>query len=311
MKTMVQGVFLADEDRSSAKWVGPPRFVSRRSPEAVVSGPPGVAHSGRYVCGFVSQRGGGLCIDVNLNPDRRCNFDCRYCCVPRQRSARDGHLQLRRLQEELWHLLTLVSSGQLKEDEDYLRLPEDVRVLRRVLISGEGEPTLSQDFSAALTLISRLRAQPLCPYYQLVVLTNGSRLHLSPVRAGLRQLTRDDEIWVKLDAGSQAAFERVNRATMPLTAILANLLALARERPIVIQSHFARFDAQDPSLEEIQNYIDRLRELMRCGAQIATVQVYSAHYAAVLPGTSHLPLRSLSSIAQMVRDQTGLRTEVF
>ncbi|MFM7555101.1 MAG: hypothetical protein ACKPAH_07370, partial [Verrucomicrobiota bacterium] len=34
-----------------------------------------------YVYPVVSRRSRGLSIGVNLNPDKRCNFDCVYCEV--------------------------------------------------------------------------------------------------------------------------------------------------------------------------------------------------------------------------------------
>ena len=67
----------------------------------------------------------------------------------------------------------------------------------------------------------------------------------------------------------------------------------------------------EPAVEEIDAYIDRLRGLKEAGARIEYVQVYSAHRPAIHPDCGHLPLRSLSAIAKRVREETGLRAEVF
>jgi hypothetical protein len=70
-------------------------------------------------------------------------------------------------------------------------------------------------------------------------------------------------------------------------------------------------DGKGPSPEEIEQYVRRLGELKAAGAQIAMVQVYSAHRPPHHPNCEHLPLKELSSIARRVRTATGLRAEVF
>jgi hypothetical protein len=92
---------------------------------------------------------------------------------------------------------------------------------------------------------------------------------------------------------------------------MENILALGRQRPVIIQSLFPLLDGQEPSPEDIEQYVQRLRELKEGGAQISLVQVYSAHRPAVHQNCGHLPLKSLSRIAQRVREVTGLRAEVF
>ena len=37
----------------------------------------------RFVYAVVSPRARGLSLGVNMNPDKRCNFDCLYCEVDR------------------------------------------------------------------------------------------------------------------------------------------------------------------------------------------------------------------------------------
>ena len=88
-------------------------------------------------------------------------------------------------------------------------------------------------------------------------------------------------------------------------------MVLGRRRPVVIQSLFPLLDGREPSPENLEQYVQRLQELKEAGAQISLVQVYSAHRPAVHQNCGHLPLRSLSRIAQHVREVTGLRTEVF
>ena len=124
-------------------------------------------------------------------------------------------------------------------------------------------------------------------------------------------LTSRDEIWAKLDAGSQEYMNAVNRTSMSLPKVLASILRVGRERPIVIQSLFPLLNGQEPPPEEIELYADHLKRLKEDGARISLVQVYSAHRPSHQPECGHLPLKSLSRIAQRVREVTGLRAEVF
>jgi hypothetical protein len=54
-----------------------------------------------------------------------------------------------------------------------------------------------------------------------------------------------------------------------------------------------------------------LKELKEAGAEISLVQIYSATRPMARTGCSHLPLKSLSQIAKMVRRVAGLRAEIF
>jgi len=134
---------------------------------------------------------------------------------------------------------------------------------------------------------------------------------LPGVRTGLRLLKREDEIWVKLDAGSQEYMDKVNKPDIKLSDVMGNILTIAKERPVVVQSLFPLILGQEPPESEIFQYVHRLQELSAAGAQISMVQIYSAHRPPHLPDCGHLALRTLSRIASRVRKETGLRAEVF
>lgn len=136
-------------------------------------------------------------------------------------------------------------------------------------------------------------------------------LPLQEVRDALGLLTDQDEIWAKLDAGTQSYMNKVNVTDMKLCGVLSNILIVARKRPVVIQSLFPLIGDEEPGENEIEQYTNRLQELKAAGAQIALVQIYSAHRPPHLPDCGHLPLASLSRIARHVRAATGLRAEVF
>jgi len=263
----------------------------------------------RYVYVVVSARARGLSVGINLTPDKNCNFKCVYCEV-----HRNGHppeeLPVDIMAGELRKTLAFVRAGRLRERPWYKGLPDELLQLRHVALSGDGEPTLSPKFPEALQAVVHVRALSGFPFFKLVLSTNATGLDLPQVQAGLKYFTRSDEIWAKLDGGTQAYLNRVNQSDVPLEKILSNILTLGRERPIVIQSLFPSIHNEEPSLEEIEQYAQRLLELKQAGAQISCVQIYSASRPSANSDCGHLPLKTLSRIAQTVRQATGLRTEV-
>jgi wyosine [tRNA(Phe)-imidazoG37] synthetase (radical SAM superfamily) len=264
----------------------------------------------RFVYAVVSARARGLSVGVNINPDKACDFNCVYCEVHRNGEPRD-QLDVEVLAAELSKTLALVRAGRLRERPWYRALPDELLQLRHVALSGDGEPTLSPQFTEALQAVIHVRALSGYPFFKLVLITNCTGLHLSHVQEGLKSFTASDEIWAKLDGGTQAYLNKVNQAEVPLDRILANIAHIGRQRPIVIQSLFPAIHGEEPPLEEIEQYAQRLVELKNAGANISLVQIYSATRPSANSHCSHLPLRVLSRIAQIVRQNTGLKAEVF
>jgi wyosine [tRNA(Phe)-imidazoG37] synthetase (radical SAM superfamily) len=225
--------------------------------------------------------------------------------------GRDSKLDLDVMAMELESALALVHAGKLRENPAYALLPPELLRLRHVAISGEGEPTLCPQFRDAVETVIHVRAQARVPFFKIVLITNASNLDATEVQEGLRLLTRRDEIWAKLDGGTQAYMARVNKTSVPLEKILSNIVLVARQRPVIIQSLFPALDGTGPDDEEVTRYAQRLQTLKDAGAEIPLVQIYSATRPTPNSACGHLPLRRLSQIAQAVRSATGLNAEVF
>jgi len=264
----------------------------------------------QFVYAVVSARARGLCVGVNLSPDKLCNFRCIYCEVHRNGDVPQT-LDVDVMADELRQTLTLVLSGRLRERQGYHAFPDELLQLRHVALSGEGEPTLSPFFKEAIQAVVHIRAMCGFPFFKLVLLTNATGLDLPHVQQGLKYFTLSDEVWAKLDGGTQTYLNRVNRSEVPLEKILSNIVMLGRQRPVVIQSLFPAINGEEPSLEEVEQYANRLNEIKRAGAEISMVQIYSANRPSISAGFGHLPLKALSRIAQSVRLATGLPAEVF
>jgi wyosine [tRNA(Phe)-imidazoG37] synthetase (radical SAM superfamily) len=265
----------------------------------------------RFVYAVVSARARGLSVGINMCPDKNCNFECVYCEVHRNGVVPEEQLDVDAMAAELKKTLTYVRAGRLRERPWYRTLPDELLQLRHVALSGDGEPTLSPKFAEALQAVVHVRAMSGFPFFKIVLLTNATGLDHHHVQQGLKHFTRSDEVWAKLDGGTQAYVNKVNRASVPLEKILSNILLLARQRPVVIQSLFPAINGEEPPVEEIEQYAHRLLELKKAGAQISLVQIYSATRPSPNSESTHLPLKVLSRIAQTVRQTTGLTAEVF
>jgi wyosine [tRNA(Phe)-imidazoG37] synthetase (radical SAM superfamily) len=262
-----------------------------------------------YVYLVISPRANGLSIGVNLNPAVKCNFHCLYCEVDRTRPASAAHLDLNRMVIELGQTLELAGGGWLRQWPRYAKLPAELLEVRHVALSGDGEPTLSGNFVEAVEAVVRLRAtgRP----FKIVLPTNSTALDQPHAQRGLALLAREDEVWAKLDGGTQDYLDRINGATTSLEKILNNILLVGRQRPVVIQSLFPAINGEEPPAREIEEYARRLKELKAAGAEISLVQIYSATRPMAMQGCSHLPLKTLSQIAQTVRRVAGLRADFF
>jgi wyosine [tRNA(Phe)-imidazoG37] synthetase (radical SAM superfamily) len=211
----------------------------------------------------------------------------------------------------LLEILTRVRERRISELPGFANLPKELLELKEVALSGSGEPTLCPDFPDALGEVIRIRAKGLLPFFKIVVITNTSGLPRPEVREALRSLGSRDEVWAKLDAGTQEYMDEINAPDAKLADVMSNILGLAAERPVVIQSLFPLVRGQEPESAEVDQYINRLRELKAGGAKISLVQIYSAHRPPRAGECDHLPLNRLSNIARRVRAATGLRAEVF
>ncbi len=288
------------------------------STSSLVSTPLFTVHSrqwraNRYVYPVISRRSRGLSIGVNLNPDGVCNFDCVYCCVDRSAPPAVTTVDEDLLRAELDHMLGLAANGEIWNDPVFAATPSALRRLNDVAFSGDGEPTSYPRFAQVARLAGELiswrglDAQGV----KIVVITNATLLDRPAVSQALVELVaRPSEVWAKLDAGTEAHYQRVERAKTPLKKILANLLALGRLRPITIQSLFMRLHGDGPDAAEITAYIGRLRDLRDSGARIERVQVYTTARATTEAWVTPLEVPLLDAIAARVRE-LGLLADVY
>ena len=264
----------------------------------------------RYVYAVVSRRSHGLSIGINMNPDKFCNFDCVYCQVDRTTPGIDAKIDLRLLEKELRDMLDLYRSGELKKHASFEDTPDELLQLHDVALSGDGEPTLCKDFAAVCECVDRIRREPGQPPFEVVLITNATGLHLPEVRQGLSFFSDQDEIWAKLDAGTDAYLRTIDRTGVKLELILENIVAIGQRRPVIIQTLLLEHRRQGPSDQEIDAYLQRLSWLKDQGCRIKLVQVYSIARPPADADARPLDRSTLEAIADRI-ERLGLKAEVF
>jgi wyosine [tRNA(Phe)-imidazoG37] synthetase (radical SAM superfamily) len=251
----------------------------------------------RHVYAVVSRRARGLSIGLNLNADKVCNFDCPYCQVDRTTPGGPAAVDVARLSEELERLLGWVADGTLWDHPPFDTAAPAFRRVADLAFAGDGEPTSAIAFPEAVTAVRTLRDR-----YGLAVpvrlLTNATLLHRSRVRAALPGV---DDIWCKLDAGTEAYFRVVDGTTFPFARILRNLRELAQERPIVIQTMFCAMSGAGPDADEQAAWASRLAEILEAGGRIAEVQVYTVARRPSDARVAPLDAATLEAIAARAR----------
>ena len=273
---------------------------------------PRTFHENRFVYPVLSRRSHGLSLGINLNPDKICNFDCIYCQVDRTSQAETRFVELDAVTAELESLLGLVSDGSIWEDPSFADVPGDLRRLNDIAFSGDGEPTTYRNFDEIVERVAEVKDGCGAESSRLVLISNASMFHRPAVEAGLETLSRHNgEIWAKLEAGTEAYYQLIERTVVPFARVLENIALAARKWPVVIQSLFMRVDGEAVSESEIDAYCERLNEIVSSGGTLKLVQVYTVARPPAESFVTRLGDVELEAIAERVRELCGLETAVF
>jgi wyosine [tRNA(Phe)-imidazoG37] synthetase (radical SAM superfamily) len=273
----------------------------------------------RFVYAVVSRRSGGVSIGVNLNPEKSCNFDCVYCQVDRTGYPLAGgggkafrKADLPQLRDELDEMVGLAAGGGLFQGTRFSTTPPEFRRLNDIALSGDGEPTSSPVFDEAVRICADIRAAHGLDDVKLVLITNATLLQRPCVVKGLEILDANNgEIWGKLDAGTEAYYQQVDRTSVKLAEVLENLVVTARKRPIVIQSLFMRLNGEGPPPAEQAAYCDRLCEIVAAGAEIKLVQIHTIARPPAESFATPLENVEVDRLAELVKKRTGLAVESY
>ena len=217
-----------------------------------------------YVYPVLSRRAGGLSIGINLNVNNACNWRCVYCQVPDLGRGGPPPVDLDRLHRELDRFLDYVESGDFYQHNGVA--PEQ-QVIRDLAFSGNGEPTSARQFPEAVAVVKEILQRRLSATgARLVVISNGSLVHLPRVQQGLASLPPErGEMWFKLDSATDVGLERINSAATTPSKVQRNLALAAGLCRVWVQTCMFAFDQPEaPRLSPLPAaWLDAFAERIR------------------------------------------------
>ncbi len=258
-----------------------------------------VFHGFTYVYPVVSRRAGGVSIGINLNPNNACNWQCVYCQVPNLTRGMAPALDTALLEHELDSFLAEIIQG------DFMTayVEPEVRVLKDIAFSGNGEPTSCPQFDQALQIVEKLRTR-----YQLGfnvktrLITNGSLMHKPVVLDNIQYLNGlNGEVWFKLDAGTRNDIQRINHVHVNPQQHLTRLKACSARCPTFIQTCLFAWHQEAPDEAFIQAYLDSLSQVRDVVKGVYLYGVARPSYQPEASFISRLPLDWLVAFAEKIR----------
>ncbi|MEH6823222.1 MAG: hypothetical protein V7629_04830 [Motiliproteus sp.] len=220
----------------------------------------------RLVYPVISRRSGGLSLGINLNPDKRCNFDCVYCQVERSDDQPVAEPSLAQLEQELRHWLGSISA------EGYRGYP-----LRDIGLAGDGEPTTVRILPQVLQLLLDLKQEfDLPEAVKLVLFTNATgldRKDLAPLWSSFYRA--NGEVWCKLDYWDARSLQQLNRTSVPFERLVEKIIGFGRLYPVVLQSCFFNWQGQTDIDAGYPGYVALVQRLLDAGVRLQKIQAYT------------------------------------
>lgn len=263
-----------------------------------------------YVYPVVSRRAGGVSVGINLNPNNACNWACIYCQVPNLVRGTAPEIDLMLLENELRSLLGDILHGDFMQKH----VPENMRRLNDIALSGNGEPTSSKRFTEVIELIGHIKRElGLMGKTKLVLITNGSLMDRPRVQSGLRKMAElDGEVWFKLDSATTNGLRRINQTRTSPEKHFERLRISAALCPTWIQTCLFAFDNEPPSVAEQNAYLAFLQRTQREKLPLQGVLLYGLARPSLQPGAERLSALSeewLEHFAERIR-KAGLPCRV-
>lgn len=263
-----------------------------------------------YVYPVVSRRAGGVSVGINLNPNNACNWACVYCQVPDLQRGTAPEIDLAQLETELRAMLGDIVHGDFMQT----RVPEGVRRLNDIALSGNGEPTSARAFPHVIELIGRVMADfDLIGKIKLVLITNGSLTDRPRVRDGLAKMAAlNGEVWFKFDSATTAGMRALNQTRIAPDKHFERLAVAARLCPTWLQTCVFAVDGKPPSDLEITAYLAAIARVRQQQIPMQGVLLYGLARPSMQPQASRLsalPAEWLERFAEQIR-AAGLPVKV-
>lgn len=244
------------------------------------------------IYGPIKSRRLGASLGINLMPVdyKLCSFNCVYCHY----GFTDTHTTD----------LSKNASDLPKPEEvekalgDWLKKDKNINF---ITFSGNGEPTLHPDFDEITRRVRKIRDRYV-PEVQVAILSNSTGLVLPQVKRALSNL---DKVFMKLDCGTSGMFQKINRPAEPVKYedVVENLKTLDG---IIIQSVFVGGRVTNTDKDEVEEWIDKIRDVTP-----ESVQIYSLDRPSASSDFEKVDRYVLSKIAEQAQQVSGIEAEVF
>ena len=243
----------------------------------------------QIVYGPVHSRRLGISLGINLLPPdgKQCTFDCIYCeCgLNAERKAR-----LRPPEREE---VRIALSEKLKHLKTEGISPD------RITFSGNGEPTMHNDFAAVIEDTLDLRDR-LCPSAKVAVLSNSTMLHKADV---VRALCSIDENLMKLDAATDELIRIIDQPLQKdftFRKVIDRLLLF--EGKLTVQTIFLKGEHKGVYFdntrdENVDLWIEALKTI-----HPEQVMIYTISRETPIKSLQKIPVSKLEQIADSVKN---------
>lgn len=227
----------------------------------------------KYVYPAMSRRSGGLSIGINFNINSACNWRCIYCQVPDLMRGTAPEMDFDLLEQELRLFLADVLHGDFY---DRFEIAPELRVIKDIAISGNGEPTSLVGFEKAISLIGEIATElGVFPTAKFVLISNGSLMHQTKVQLGLKQLHHyNGQVWFKIDSATETGRKQINSTEQSAQKALAGIISCAELCETKIQTCVLNYQGQGLVESEKVAYLEFLTQIKK-RTTIAEVMLYT------------------------------------
>lgn len=264
----------------------------------------------KYVYPAMSRRSGGLSIGINFNSNNACNWRCIYCQVPDLMRGTAPEMEFDVLEKELRLFLNDVLHGDFYER---FEIAPELRVIKDIAISGNGEPTSLVGFEKAIALIGEIATElGVFPSANFVLITNGSLMHQNKVQMGLKRLHQyNGQVWFKLDSATEAGRKTINNTDQSAQKALAGLISCVQLCRTKLQTCVLNYQGQGLIESEKTAYLALLTQIKN-QTSVSEVMLYTIARPSFQPEAvdiTKLDAQTMNEFASEIR-QIGFQVSV-
>jgi wyosine [tRNA(Phe)-imidazoG37] synthetase (radical SAM superfamily) len=249
------------------------------------------------VFGPLKSRRFGISLGINLLPAKAkiCSFNCIYC-----ECGLTGNEVIEKAQ--------LFTPGEIRNslEKRFKALQTENVYPDSLTFAGNGEPTLHPKFARIVDDVCELR-DTYFPKAKITVLSNSTMLYKQSVHEALLKV---DNNVLKLDAGTQDTFDRINRPVKKI--LLADMIGhlCSFKGNITIQTLFLRgmvngLTVDNTTNAEVDAWLGHLQRI-----QPKLVMLYPIDRRTPFVSLEKITLAELDALANQVRG-IGLNAEVY